>query len=188
MFNKKEIVALNEDMAELKKTIESELASLKTEVKVSSEAMGSIRDKLKAIEVSNESGHKKIEEQLHSIEKVKTEFEKSVRRFIELQRHVESFIYDELSDAIKNSIGKLGSDVDRYSDVKKEIERTVSQIASLNAEIGKLKAIAGEIKQADFELGKYARELEKTDGEKLRLMREVDTLQRLVSKLRRGQR
>ena len=41
------------------------------------------------------------------------------------------------------------------------------------------------IKKEDFELTKYARHLMEADKEKLELMRKIDTLERLVSKIRR---
>ena len=41
------------------------------------------------------------------------------------------------------------------------------------------------IKKEDFELTKFARNLAEMDKEKLDLMRKIDTLERLVSKIRR---
>ena len=51
-------------------------------------------------------------------------------------------------------------------------------------EIDKFKEIASQVNKGDFELKKCADELRKGDKEKLELMRKIDNLERLVSKMR----
>ena len=52
-------------------------------------------------------------------------------------------------------------------------------------EIGKFVEISKNIRKEDFELTKFARHLLEMDREKLELMRKIDTMERLVSKIRR---
>ena len=54
--------------------------------------------------------------------------------------------------------------------------------------MNKFTEISRNIKQGDFELTKYANKLLEADKEKLELMRKIDTLERLISKMRRGGR
>ncbi len=124
---------------------------------------------------------------LNSITQAREEVEKSTRTFMELQRKMEQFVRDKLGTVLQEGIQSLRLDVDRYSAVKKDIEQAALHIRSLTEDIAKFKMIANEIKQADFELVKYAKELDHADAEKVKLMKEVDELQRLVSKMRRGQ-
>ena len=61
----------------------------------------------------------------------------------------------------------------------------MSRLNLATEEINKFIEISRSIKEEDFELTKFARHLMDMDREKLELMRKIDTLERLVSKIRR---
>ena len=72
--------------------------------------------------------------------------------------------------------------------VDKELIEHVASLARLkltDKEINKFLAISRNIKEKDFEMTHFARQLREGDREKLELMRKVDTMERLVSRMRR---
>ncbi|HII71184.1 TPA: hypothetical protein HA265_00335 [Candidatus Woesearchaeota archaeon] len=98
-------------------------------------------------------------------------------------------LVDELTEIFREELRKqtrqLERDVQSYNKLKEELSRITIQLGNLESEMGKFRAIAQQLKATDFELAKYAREVCKADGEKLKLMKDLDNLQRLLSKERR---
>ena len=128
----------------------------------------------------------KLPEHLTAVAHARDEVEKSTRSFTELQRRIEQFITQKIGDAIKESVNTLQVDTDRYAFVKKEIETLVGSAKQFTDEAAKFAKIAERIEKADLDLVKHARELARTDAEKVKLMKEVDDLQRMVGKMRRN--
>ena len=79
----------------------------------------------------------------------------------------------------------LKKDTEDYNELRKKAAEMLSKVNMTSEEIAKFLEISKSIKQEDFELTKFARHLIEMDREKLELMRKIDTLERLVSKIRR---
>lgn len=129
-----------------------------------------------------------VTDELRAVEQARLDVEKSTRSFAEVQKKVEQFTFEKLGDVIREQVEHLKLESNRYDAVKKDIERATLLLVKFGDDIAKFKAIADEIKKSDFDLSKYARELTRTDEEKVKLMKEVDELQRLVAKMRREER
>ena len=127
----------------------------------------------------------KLAVHLQAIAKAREDAEKSTRSFEDVQKKIEVMLQEQLGIAIRESVEKLKLDSGQYAQVKREIEQISVRMNELSEQILKFVRIAEEIKHADFQLGKYAAELEKTDHDKVKLMKEVDDLQRLVARMRR---
>ncbi|MHA2023660.1 MAG: hypothetical protein ACTSWQ_08375 [Candidatus Thorarchaeota archaeon] len=106
----------------------------------------------------------------------------------EIKSRLVGEVMDELRAELRKETGKLDTDVKCFNELKDELSVLVGKFKSVESEITKFKSIASQVNSADFELGKFARELEKSDSEKLRLMQENDNLKRLLAKERRGRR
>ena len=128
-----------------------------------------------------------IRTELSAIKQAREDVEKSSRSFTETQKKIDRMIQEQLSTAIAESIQKLKLDADHYTNIKKDISLIAPHLQKLVDEISKLTAISSQIKQSDFQLVKYARELKNSDDERVKLMKQVDELQRLVGKMRRSQ-
>ena len=79
----------------------------------------------------------------------------------------------------------LKKDAEDYNELRKKVAEILSRLNLTSEEINKFIEIGKSIKKEDFELTKFARNLMEMDREKLELMRKIDTLERLVSKIRR---
>ena len=76
-------------------------------------------------------------------------------------------------------------DSDNYNELKENINKITEKVNNLSEEINKFTEISRNIKKEDFELTRFAHQLIEMDKEKLELMQKIDTLERLVSKMRR---
>ena len=94
-------------------------------------------------------------------------------------------VLESFRDELRTQIKKLDTDNKSYNDVKDNLKRIVEQLGVVEGEIGKFKKISQCVQETDFNLNKYAKELENTDKEKLALMHKVDKLQMLIAKERR---
>ncbi len=147
--------------------------------------LNSIEVQLQQLSVRFAGEAEKFGEHLQAITKAREDVEKSTRAFGDVQRKVESMLQEQLGSIIRESVEKLKLDAGQYAQVKREIEQISVRLNELSEQMLKFRKIAEEIKSADFQLNKYAAELEKSDNEKVKLMKEVDDLQRLVARMRR---
>ena len=127
-----------------------------------------------------------IKIELSAVQQARADVEKSTRSFSEVQKKIERTVHDQLSTAIGESIQRLKLEAENYNALKSEFVKAGSSVQKLTEEIGKFTSISSQIKEADFELAKHAKVLNAADTEKVRLMKEVDDLQRLVGKMRRS--
>lgn len=129
-------------------------------------------------------------EQLDALRKARADLEKEVYDFKLIKADIKSKLVAEITEDFRSQMqketAKLDIDVKNFNDLKQELSRLVGKFRSVEDEIAKFKAIAQDVKKADFELARHARELTKADEEKLRLLQKIDQLERLVSKMRRG--
>lgn len=130
--------------------------------------------------------------QLQAVRTTNENFKQELYDFKMIKADVKSRLVADVVEEVRSELGKemskLNTDVKGFNDLKNELSVLVGKFKSVEDELTKFKAVAAEIKTADFELGKYARELEKNDREKVALMREVERMQHLLAKERRGRR
>jgi len=125
-------------------------------------------------------------------EKLKENVEESISSL----KLISSTIQNNLVNKISDDLGKISDEVSEKlggsEKVKNEVELTATKVKeeldSLREEIQKLTTVSSKINAKDFEMTKVAQHLIKEDNEKLRLQREIDSLQRLASGMRRRQR
>lgn len=70
--------------------------------------------------------------------------------------------------------------------IETPMKNTMQMLNSIKDEIQKLQELSKTIKQQDVQLTGYINGIQKQDDEKLRLMRQVDKLQDIIAKERRG--
>ncbi|MBI2559183.1 hypothetical protein HYW20_07725 [Candidatus Woesearchaeota archaeon] len=134
---------------------------------------------------------KNFKENLAVIKNLREDFGKEVYDFRllkgQLQRKILDKFEEELQKDLEVNRENLKKDADDYNDLRKKVAETLSGLSLTSGEINKFVEISRSIKKEDFELTKFARHLIDMDREKLELMRKIDTLERLVSKIRRSE-
>lgn len=130
-----------------------------------------------------------FKENLYVIKNLREDFGKELYEFKllkgQLQRKILDKFEEELQKDLEVNRESLRKDVSDYNELRKKISEIASRLNLTNDEITKFVEISKNIKKEDFELTKFARHLLDMDREKLDLMRKIDAMERLVSKIRR---
>jgi len=79
----------------------------------------------------------------------------------------------------------MSTGVHEFNDTKRKIDGKLSNVEQLEKEIKRLTSITQGLKKSDFELTNLKKNTAKSDAEKIELHRKLDSLQRLVAKMRR---
>lgn len=132
---------------------------------------------------------KNFRENLSVIRNLREDFGKELVEFkllkAQLQRKILDKFEEELQKDLEVNREALRKDAEDYSELRKKAAEILSKLSFTGGEIAKFMDISKSIKKEDFELTKFARQLIDMDREKLELMRKIDNLERLVSKIRR---
>jgi len=185
----KELMGTKEQIDVIKNNLNYAISSV-SELK---EEINSLKDQLsRSIEdISNKNNEffRNFSENVGIIKNTSKEFEKELFQFkllkAQMQKKVMDKFEEELSNELKLQMETLKSDAETYNELKANITAISKQVNSLGEEINKFVDISKNIKKEDFELTRFAHQLREMDREKLELMRKIDTLERLVSKIRR---
>lgn len=133
--------------------------------------LANFKDNLNMINESKES----LKKEVYDFRLLKAQTQKSILEKFE----------EELSRELKIYSEKLKNDLNEYNKLKEQTANILAQIRGVSEEIRKFTEISKNIKKEDFELNKFANHLLEQDKEKLELMRRIDALERLISKIRR---
>ncbi len=134
---------------------------------------------------------KNFKENLFVIKNLREDFGKELYEFKllkgQLQKKILEKFEEELQKDLEVNREALRKDTNDYAELRKKVAEILSRLNLTGEEISKFIEISRSIKKEDFELTRFARQLIEADREKLELMRKIDTLERLVSKIRRSE-
>jgi len=151
--------------------------------------LGSLKKELVDTKKAQDEFLKNFKENLFVIKNLREDFGKEIYEFkllkAQLQKKILEKFEEELQKDLEINRDSLKKDAEDYSELRKKVAEILSRLNLTTEEISKLIEISRSIKKEDFELTKFARHLLEMDREKLELMRKIDTLERLVSKIRR---
>ncbi|MEK6891953.1 MAG: hypothetical protein AABX25_02085 [Nanoarchaeota archaeon] len=178
MKTKEDLVLINKNVEENNKIIselKAELTALKNEV---SETKSIQQDFLNT-----------FKDNLTIIKNLREDFGKELYEFKllkgQLQRKILDKFEEELQKDLEVNREALRKDTNEYNELRGKVSEILSRLNLTSEEITKFTEISKNIKKEDFELTRFARQVVDMDKEKLELMRKIDTLERLVSKIRR---
>jgi chromosome segregation ATPase len=191
----KDLMAVGEKLDSVSKKV----SAVKKEVDSQSEDLAGFSKEVSSLKVEmakfNTDASKfctNVGSQAELLMKARADLEKEVYDFKLIKADIKSKLVSELAEdfrhQLKKEAEKLDTDVKHFNELKDELSKIVSKFKSVEAEIDKFKAIANQVKAADFQLERHAKELAKADEEKLKLLQKIDHLERLVSKMRRSTR
>ena len=185
----KDLMSINEQIDVIRNNINyttNSVNDLKAEIEALKEQ---ISNNANEINSKNNEFFRNFNENVESMKAVRHDFEKELFQFkllkAQLQKKIIEKFEEELGNELKIQTGKLNADAEAYNGLKENISRIASRVNSLSEEMNKFISISSNIKKEDFELTRFANKLLEMDKEKLELMQKIDTLERLVSKMRR---
>ena len=185
----KDLMAMNEKIDVIKNNINhtsNSMDSLKAEVQSLKQQ---INENISDISDKNNEFFKNFDENVNLIKNIRHDFEKELFQFkllkSQMQKQIIEKFEEELGKELKIQIDNLKNDSESYNELKENLNKITDKVNNLGGEISKFTEISRNIKKEDFELTRFADKVLEMDREKLELMNKVDTLERLVSKMRR---
>ncbi len=181
VFQSKE---LNELLELIRKNSEAiaeqnkEIISLQSQISLMGKSFESIGS-------DNRKLSESVKEAVFAVQNLNSELEESTTDLKVLKGHLQTRIADKIEEEFRSLLSRFEKDVDSIGKLNSEIMTIHTEISRLRAEIERLSKVSSSIKSMDFELSNYAKRLQADDAEKLRLMRQIDSMERLVSKIRR---
>ena len=131
-----------------------------------------------------------LDENNAELKEMKESLRKEIHEFSLLKSQLHRKIIDKFEEELKSELKvcseSLKSEIGTYNEIKERMNSMLVKINALGGEINKFNEISRSIKKEDFELTKFAKQLLEMDREKLELMRKIDTLERLIAKMRRS--
>ena len=158
------VAGLKEEMNEFRETFEGVST-------VQKELVSSFKNDIPAITESKEA----LEKEVYDFKILKSQLQNQILKKFE----------EELSKELAVNTEKIQSDLKDYNEMHEKVGTLVRDAEAMSSEIEKFNEISKTIKKGDFELGNFAKQLQKDDSEKLALMKKIDTLERLIAKMRR---
>jgi hypothetical protein len=148
-----------------------------------------INDNISDVNNKNNEFFKNFDENINLMKNIRHDFEKELFQFkllkTQMQKKLVEKFEEELDKELKMQTENLRTDADSYNELKENLVQITDKVNGLGEEINKFLVISKGLKKEDFELTKFANQLVQMDKEKLELMQKIDTLERLVSKIRR---
>src|SRR3989338_6824903 len=171
-------------------TLKSKLDIHSQSVEAFTKEMGAIHAELATLRQSQQELLKELKSSLGMFSQIKEDMSREVYDFkllkAQLQKKLLDKFEEELKQELKVNVSLLRKDLSDYEEMKTSVKELLKKTELTKQEMGKWMDISKSVKQSDFELSKFAHQLKHADSEKLELMRKIDTLERLISKMRRS--
>jgi len=185
----KELLAISEEIGVIKNNIKyttNAVSEMKEELHSFKDALREQEDAY-ANRANEHAGA--IAKSVADMQLIRKEFENELFQFkllkSQMQKKVMEQFEEELSKEMQLQMVTLKNDSTAYNELKEQLLELTKKINSASGEIDKFTNIARNIRKEDFELHRFGRQLLDMDKEKLDLMRKIDTLERLISRMRR---
>lgn len=184
------------DLEEFSKKINQSIERIEKSIEASGNNFNSliekkhsdVLDKIRDVDERNSFLGKELEKEISKFKRLNENLKKRVDSLRILENWLRENFIKEVKSEMSNKMDFLDQTTADYNKFRDSLLNTKSKLMKIEEEIAKFLHISNSIKQADFELSKYAREIEKEDREKLRLMRENENLKHIISKERRSRR
>ena len=133
-----------------------------------------------------------FEENAKKVVSVREDFEKALYDFKllsgDMQKKLTEKFDEVLKDEIKSYVDDLKKEMGDMGELKESLASVKIELAQTQEELKKFTTISSGIKEADFELTQYIKKIQSMDNEKLELLQKIDSLERLLARMKRESR
>ena len=161
----------------------------KTVMKLSND-IESMNKELDSLKDSQRKLVTELKKDSESIRDTKEDFRNEIIDFKLVKSRLEKKLVEKFEEEIKEDLvprfERLEKHVKGFEDLGDNVALITKRVVGLSSELQKFTDISENIKKGDFELTKFAGHMKGLENEKLELMRKIDTMERLVSKMRRS--
>ncbi|RLE37955.1 hypothetical protein DRJ17_05380 [Candidatus Woesearchaeota archaeon] len=194
MFSSKKVQMIEEKVetirfiiGALRKEVEEQNEQMRKNIQNISNCIKELKDHFLAFKESKAA--KQIDRECERVKESTFNLNKEIMDFKLLKGRLYEKLVEQISMEIKDKLFKqldqIKTDIKIYNEVKENIKKLKAELDMLKEEITQFRKI---VKEKDFELTGYVNKITQMDQEKLRLMQQVKTLQKLVAAERRKQR
>lgn len=148
-------------------------------------SVSALTDAISTSKSYQEELHATYKEGIVQAEKLKTELASNLVNVQVLKSQLQNTISIKISEELKSFTSSFKEKFDEITRLQQQAGAISQDMGKLRDEINRLSALSSKIKDADLQLTNYAKQLETNDREKLDLMRQIDSLQKLVAGMRR---
>lgn len=184
----KEVVSLSDEIRELKGT-------LSTVQKELTEIRDKLNDKSKGDEDSRIKEISDIKQMSEDISKIKnelkvisTEYASELNAFRITKKNIQERLHDEFHNEAKTITTQMSTYLSSFKALESQMNMMAINVADFNNTMNSMKALAKTVSEKDFELKNYARILDNNDREKVELLKKIDSLEKLMSAMKRSNR
>ena len=191
----KNLIKTDEVINEINEKIEStssQVTTLQKNIENLNSTIENLKTELIEMKNNNEELTKSSRISVEASHSVLNDLRKEVYDFKLLKSQIQNKVLqkfeEELSANLTTNTDKLKRDLENYSDIKKSTADMLTTFLDIKTDVTRLKTISQNINAGDFELNKFANQLKSADNEKLALMRRIEKLEMLISRMRRNTR
>tara|TARA_Y100000310_G_scaffold272984_1_gene288238 strand:+ start:245 stop:838 length:594 start_codon:yes stop_codon:yes gene_type:complete len=191
----KNLIKTDEVINEINEKIEStssQVTTLQKNIENLNSTIENLKTELIEMKNNNEELTKSSRISVEASHSVLNDLRKEVYDFKLLKSQIQNKVLqkfeEELSANLTTNTDKLKQDLENYSDIKKSTADMLTTFLDIKTDVTRLKTISQNINAGDFELNKFANQLKSADNEKLALMRRIEKLEMLISRMRRNTR
>lgn len=94
-------------------------------------------------------------------------------------------ITQKLESELANATNKIHAEANGFSQAKEVFKEHLKESKETMEEMKKLREVISKIDEKDFALEEYAKQLDKNDREKVKMMKRIDDLENMLAKMKR---
>src|SRR3989344_870379 len=183
MFNKKEIAELRSEISKLNQVVDEANKNIGALKSSSEDSKKIILEKINDITTRQVSYFEEFDKSLTAFNDMNLRYRKEFDSLGNFKNQLADKILEKIDKEVKEELLKHFSKLELE---RRNFETLSKELENLKNEIQKLRGISETIKKMDFELVNYTKKLTQEDHEKLKLMTQIDNLQKLIGKMRQG--
>lgn len=180
---------LTKDVEKRVEELNSDVKALIEEIKASNSSMiaalGKLNDRIDMIELHNGQLFTEFVSDVSKIVTLIEQFNSELNEFKLAKNNIISVISEDVGRQLNDTTTKLKTDLDAYNKAKESFSKLVREADSISENLVKFNKVMNNVNEVDFSLSKYVDKVNMQDAEKLRLMKQIDALERVISVERR---
>jgi chromosome segregation ATPase len=183
MMNKlKELMQLKDNVDSLNRKLEDHSATIQ---ELSTNILGFKRS-FETMHGDSEKSVEAMHKEMEAILQFKEQLEQELYEFKLTQKEIRDKFHKQMESEVGWLRGAMEKDIGQFNELKKKLDSKLQTVDKLDSEVQRLTTIAKSIRAQDFELVHYQKELQRQNQEKLMMLRKIDSLERLVAKMRKS--
>lgn len=181
-----------EQLEEQFKQTQRRVKTLGENVKNGQEATKRLTKDIRELHTQQQDLHKQLTDAVKSFKETADQVNTVIIDLKLLRPRLEKKMQEDFSSAVEqelaNTTNKIEAQAAGFNHAKDVFSKYIATTQDVGNEMQKFLLIAKQLDEKDFALENYAKRLEQTDAEKLRLLKRIDELERLLAKMKRGKK